>query len=79
MIIQIIASDNSTDNSFNYLEKLKPYDFGPTISGDDTTDEEVSGLTNEVLETPKERKRNLHWCHCGKYKVIFINEEFVLP
>ena len=30
--------NNSTDNSYNYLEKLKPYDFESKIGGDDTTD-----------------------------------------
>ena len=60
---------------FSYFDKLKPYDFEPTVSKNENTDGEVSFSTMETKEAEKERKGNLDWCLCGKCKVTSTDVE----
>ena len=55
------ASLSSSDllDSFSNFDKLKPYDFEPTVSGNENSDTEVTSSTMETKETEKERKGNL--------------------
>ena len=61
-------SGDSTDNSSDYLEKLKTCDLEPLISGGDTADKDVIGLSSTVIKTPKGTK-------CGKCKFMLTNAE----
>ena len=71
------ASLNSSDslNSCSNFVKLKPYDFEPTVSDNENTDEEVSSSAMQTKEAEKERKGNLDWCLCGKCKAMSTNAE----
>ena len=73
------ASLNSSDSldSFSNFNELKPYDFEPTVSGNENTDGEVSSSTMQTKEAEKERKGNLDQCLCGKCKAVFINAEIL--
>ena len=41
----------------------------------ETADEEVSSSAMQTKETEKERKRNLDWYLCGKYKAMSTDAE----
>ena len=71
------ASWSSSDslNSFSNFDKLKPYDFESTVSDNENTDGEVSSSAMQTKEAEKERKGNLDWCLCGKYKAMSTNTE----
>ena len=74
-----LSSSDSLD-SFSNFDKLKPYDFKPTVSDNENTDGEVSSSAMETKEAEKERKGNLDWRLCGKCKAISTNTgEFELP
>ena len=60
-------------DSFSNFDKLKPYDFGPTISDSGNTEGEVSSSTMQTKRAEKERKGNLDWCLCGKCKAMSTN------
>ena len=60
-------------DSFSNFDKLKPYDFGPTISDNGNTEGEVSSSTMQTKRAEKERKGNLDWCLCGKCKAMSTN------
>ena len=53
-----LSSSDSLDSFLNF-DKLKPYDFEPTVSDNKNTDGEVSSSTMETKEAKKEQKRNL--------------------
>ena len=69
-----LSSSDSLDN-FSNFDKLKPYEFEPTVSDNENTDGEVSSSTMETKEAEKERKGNLDWCLCGKCKATSTNAE----
>ena len=71
------ASFSSSDSldSFSNFDKLKPYDFEPTVSDNGNTDEEVSSSAMQTKRAEKERKGNLDCCLCGKCKAMSTNAE----
>ena len=48
-----LSSSDSLD-SFSNFDKLKPYDFEPTVSDNENTDGKVSASTMETKEAEKE-------------------------
>ena len=64
------ASLSSSDplDSFSNFDKLKPYDFDPTVSDNENTDEEVSSSDMQTMGAEKERKGNLDWCFVGNVR-----------
>ena len=69
-----LNSSDSLDSCSNFV-KLKPYDFEPTVSDSENTDEEVSSSAMQTKEAEKERNGNLDWCLCGKCKAMSTNPE----
>ena len=69
-----LSSSDSLD-SFSSFDKLKPYDFEPTVSDNENTDREVSSSAMQTKEAEKERKENLDRCLCGKCKAMSTNTE----
>ena len=71
------ASLSSSDllDSFSNFDKLKPYDFEPTVSDNENADREVSSSAMQTKEAEKKRKGNLDWCLCGKFKAMSTNAE----
>ena len=67
-----LSSSDSLD-SFSNFDKLKPYEFEPTVSDSVNTEGEISSLTMQTKEAEKEQKGNLDWCLCGKCKAKFTN------
>ena len=64
-------SSSDSDESFHYLESLKPYDFEPVVSDKD------EGFTNtEKDSVPANREKtatrmgNIDWCLCGNCKIM---------
>ena len=53
-----LSSSDSLD-SFSNFDKIKPYDFEPTVSDNENTEEEVNSSTMKTKEAEKERKGNL--------------------
>ena len=53
-----LSSSESLDR-FSNFDKLKPYDFEPTVSDNENTDGEVSSSAMQTTEVEKERKGNL--------------------
>ena len=69
-----------SDSLDSFLDKLKPYEFEQSVSDTENTDREVRSSTMQTKEAEKERKRNLDWCLCGKFKATsFQCWESVLP
>ena len=62
-------------DSFSNSDKLKSYDFEPTVSDNENTDGEVSSSAMQTKEAEKERKGNLDWCLCRKCKAMSTNTE----
>ena len=60
-------------HSFSNFDKLKPYDFEPTVSDNENTGGEVSPSAMQTKEAEKERKANLDGCLCGKCKAMSTN------
>ena len=73
-----MSPSDSLDSS-SYFEKLKPYDFEPTVSHNENTDREVSSSAMQAKETEKEQRGNLDWCLCGKCKAMTTYAERLLP
>ena len=76
------SSDTSLSSSesldcFSNLDKLKPYDFEPTVSDNENIEMEKSVLQICKQRTlkKKEQKGNLHWCLLGKYKAMSTNAD----
>ena len=67
-----LSSSGSLDSSSNFV-KLKPYDFGPTVSDNENTNGEISSSAMQTKEAEKEQQRNLDWCLCGKCKAMSTN------
>ena len=55
-----LSSSESLD-SFSNFDKLKPYDFEPTVSDNENTDREVSSSAMQTKEAKKQQKGNLDW------------------
>ena len=55
-----VSSSGSLD-SFSNFDKLKPYDFEPTVSDNENTDREVSSSAMQTKEAKKQQKGNLDW------------------
>ena len=68
-------SSSDPFDSFSNFDKLKPYDFDPTVSDNENTDEEVSSSDMQTMGAEKKRKGNLDWCFCGKCKAMCTNPE----
>ena len=69
-----LSSSNSL-GSFSNFVKLEPYEFEPTVSDNDNTEEEVSSSGMQTKEAEKEQKGNLDWCLFGKYKAMSTNAD----
>ena len=68
-------SSSDLPDSFSNLDKLKPYDFEPTISDNENTDREVSFAAMETKGAEKEGKGDLDWCLCGECATVSTNAE----
>ena len=69
-----LSSSESLD-SFSNFDKLKPYDFEPTVSDNENTDGEVIFSAMQTKGAGKERKVNLDWCLCGKCNSVSTNAQ----
>ena len=67
-----LSSSDSLD-SFSNFDKLKPYDFQPTVSDNENTDGEVSSSAMQIKKAEKEQKGDLDWCLYGKCKAMSTN------
>ena len=67
-----LSSSDSLDR-FSNFDKLKLYDFEPTISDNGNTEGEPSSSAMQTKRAEKERKGNLDWCLCEKCKTISTN------
>ena len=56
-----LSSSDSLGSLSNFI-KLKPYDFEPTVSDNENTDEEVSSSAMQTKEAEKERTGNARPC-----------------
>ena len=60
-------SDESGNESFPDLNKLKPYDLEPRISSSDLSSSSNENSSDDDSETAEEsRIGNVDWCLCGK-------------
>ena len=69
-----LSSSDSLD-SFSNFDKLKPYDFEPTVSDNENADGEVSSSAMQTKEAEEERKGNLDWCLYGKCRAMYTSAE----
>ena len=69
-----LSSSDSLDSLPNF-DKLKPYDFEPSVNGNENTDGEVRSTAIQTKEAEKERKKNLGWFLCRKCKAIPTNAQ----
>ena len=69
-----MSSSESLD-SFSNFDKLKPYNFEPTVSDNENTYREVSSSAMQTKEAEKEWKGNLDWCFFGKCKAMSTSTE----
>ena len=68
------SSSDSLD-SFSNFDKLKPYEFEPTVSDNENADREVSSSATQTKGAEKERKENLDWCLYEKCKAMSTNTQ----
>lgn len=64
-------SDNETLQELcNNFSKLKPYDFEPLASSDESEKEDEVTIEDQREPNTNQRKGNKNWCLCGFCKIM---------